>query len=172
MDVNGCHSIAYGLAPCCQRRIHVIYIYIHSIVETETLTFWRNFSHGQHWMLSKWQRPVQPVTKISSKWRHRHFRFSVTPAKLLYLTTLMSLWQARISLHTPFIVSRVVHTETSPTQYQLSRNHTQVTFKARDPPQTHFCHLQPSHHSQYTQFWCVSHVLYQLRTVGVTTTRR
>ena len=38
-------------------------------------SFWWNFHHWLHWKLSKWQLPVQPVMKISSKWRH--FRFSV-----------------------------------------------------------------------------------------------
>ena len=43
--------------------------------ETKMLSFWRNFNHWLHWKLSFWQLPVQPVMKISSKWRH--FRFSV-----------------------------------------------------------------------------------------------
>ena len=42
--------------------------------ETEMSSFWWNFHHWLHWKLSKWQLPVQPVIKISSKWRH--FRFS------------------------------------------------------------------------------------------------
>ena len=37
-------------------------------------SFWRNFHHWLHWRLSFWQLAVQPVMKISSKWRH--FRFS------------------------------------------------------------------------------------------------
>ena len=37
-------------------------------------SFWRNFHHWLHWKLSFWQLSVQPVIKISSKWRH--FRFS------------------------------------------------------------------------------------------------
>ena len=37
-------------------------------------SFWRNFHHWLHWKLSFWQLSVQPVMKISSKWRH--FRFS------------------------------------------------------------------------------------------------
>ena len=40
------------------------------ITETETSSFWWNFHHWLHWKLSKWQLPVQPVIKISSKWRH------------------------------------------------------------------------------------------------------
>ena len=43
--------------------------------ETKMSSFWRNFNHWLHWKLSFWQLPVQPVMKISSKWRH--FRFSV-----------------------------------------------------------------------------------------------
>ena len=43
--------------------------------ETEMSSFWWHFHHWLHWKLSKWQLPVQPVIKISSKWRH--FRFSV-----------------------------------------------------------------------------------------------
>ena len=42
--------------------------------ETEMSSFWWNFHHWLHWKLSKWQLPVQPVIKISSKWQH--FRFS------------------------------------------------------------------------------------------------
>ena len=37
---------------------------------TEMLSFWWNFRHWLHWMMSKGQLPVQPVIKISSKWRH------------------------------------------------------------------------------------------------------
>ena len=43
--------------------------------ETEMSSFWWNFHHWLHWKLSKWQLPVQPMMKISSKWWH--FRFSV-----------------------------------------------------------------------------------------------
>ena len=42
--------------------------------ETEMSSFWWNLHHWLHWKLSKWQLPVQPVIKISSKLRH--FRFS------------------------------------------------------------------------------------------------
>ena len=38
--------------------------------ETEKSSFWWNVHHWLHWKLSKWQLPVQPVMKISSKWRH------------------------------------------------------------------------------------------------------
>ena len=53
-----------------------------SDTETKMLSFWRNFNHWLHWKLSFWQLSVQPVMKISSKWRH--FRFSG-----------MSLWKSR-----------------------------------------------------------------------------
>ena len=52
--------------------VHATAIY----TETKMSSFWRNFNHWLHWKLSFWQLPVQPVMKISSKWRH--FRFSVT----------------------------------------------------------------------------------------------
>ena len=45
--------------------------------ETKMSPFWWNFHHWLHWQLSFWQLSVQPVMKISSKWRH--FRFSVVP---------------------------------------------------------------------------------------------
>ena len=44
--------------------------------------FWRNFNHCLHWKLSFWQLPVQPVMKISSKWRH--FRFSVLAQRWIH----------------------------------------------------------------------------------------
>ena len=38
---------------------------------TETrISFWRNFHHWLQWKLSFWQLPVQPMMKISSKWRY------------------------------------------------------------------------------------------------------
>ena len=45
--------------------------------ETEMWSFWRNLRHWMHWKLSFWQVPMQPVTKISSKWRHFHFSLAV-----------------------------------------------------------------------------------------------
>ena len=48
---------------------------IHTYTETKMSSFWWNFHHWLHWKLSFWQLSVQPVMKISSKWRH--FRFSV-----------------------------------------------------------------------------------------------
>ena len=58
--------------------------------ETEMSSFWWNYHHWLHWKLSKWQLPVQPVMKISSKWRH--FRFSVS---WLYRTA----WKHPIGLY-------------------------------------------------------------------------
>ena len=55
--------------------------------ETEMSSFWWNFHHCLHWKLSKWQLPVQPVIKISSKWRH--FRFSVQHYKTVSYNTLL-----------------------------------------------------------------------------------
>ena len=57
--------------------------------ETEMSSFWWNFHHWLHWKLSKWQLPVQPVMKISSKWRH--FRFSVNPKLKLPVAKLSSI---------------------------------------------------------------------------------
>ena len=42
----------------------------HTDTETEMLSFWWNFNHWLHRKLSFWQLSVQPVIKISSKWRH------------------------------------------------------------------------------------------------------
>ena len=53
--------------------IHGLYV-LSSNTETKMSSFWWNFHHWLHWKLSKWQLPVQPMMKISSKWRH--FRFS------------------------------------------------------------------------------------------------
>ena len=50
--------------------------------ETKMSSFWWNFHHWLHWKLSKWQLPVQPVIKISSKWRH--FRFRTLKRKCLH----------------------------------------------------------------------------------------
>ena len=41
--------------------------------EMQMLTFWWNSHHWLHWKLSKWQLPVLPMMKISSKWWHFHF---------------------------------------------------------------------------------------------------
>ena len=53
------------------------------LIETKMSSFWRNFYHWLHWKLSFWQLPMQPVMKISSKWKH--FRFS---ARLCWFNSL------------------------------------------------------------------------------------
>ena len=53
--------------------------------ETEMSSFWWNFHHWLHWKLSKWQLPVQPMIKISSKWRHFRFSVSACPRVRVYL---------------------------------------------------------------------------------------
>ena len=62
----------YGqfLPKFSQKTTHSSPIY----TETKMSSFWQNFNHWLHWKLSFWQLPVQPMMKISSKWRH--FRFS------------------------------------------------------------------------------------------------
>ena len=59
--------------------------------ETKMSSFWWNFHHWLHRKLSFWQLLVQPVMKISSKWRH--FRFSV-----LHYHIGLSLTSALVSL--------------------------------------------------------------------------
>ena len=73
LAVVTCRPIFFGiiLLPQCQWSNPGEYMY----TETKMSSFWRNFNHWLHWKLSFWQLPVQPVMKISSKWRH--FRFSV-----------------------------------------------------------------------------------------------
>ena len=88
------HGSAYGQRAVCKNDLPYAYrdqhfntlspkqnylqfaklLYFVSNTETKMSSFWRNFNHWLHWKLSFWQLPVQPVTKISSKWRH--FRFS------------------------------------------------------------------------------------------------
>ena len=67
---------------CIYMYIYCMYISIssHISIHVSIHKFWWNFHHWLHWKLSKWQLPVQPVIKISSKWRH--FRFSVSLKKL------------------------------------------------------------------------------------------
>ena len=67
--------------------------------EREMLAFWRNFYHWLHWKLSFWQLPVQPVMKISSKWRHSHF--SVICIKSVYQWRLLRTW---VSNHIHYFV--------------------------------------------------------------------
>ena len=62
---------------CTALSVKALQIHIAGLLRTETemSSFWWKFRHWLHRKLSKWQLPVQPVMKISSKWRH--FRFSV-----------------------------------------------------------------------------------------------
>ena len=59
-----------------------------TFTETVMPSFWWNFHHWLHWKLSKWQLPVQPVIKISSK--RRHFRFSV--CRKFWLSKFVQIW--------------------------------------------------------------------------------
>ena len=63
--------------------------------ETEMPSFWWNFHHWLHWKLSKWQLPVQPVIKISSKWQH--FRFSDVQVCELYIGKCY-LWTSNVNI--------------------------------------------------------------------------
>ena len=50
---------------------HIVHCLPQSLnTENKMSSFWWNFHHWLYWKLSKWQLPVQPVIKISSKWRH------------------------------------------------------------------------------------------------------
>ena len=63
---------------CVVTTFAVVNCWRFCFMETEMSSFWWNFLRWLHWKLSKWQLPVQPVIKISSKWRH--FRFcDITP---------------------------------------------------------------------------------------------
>ena len=55
--------------------------------ETEMLSFWWNFNHWLHRKLSFWQLSVQPVMKISSKWRHFCLCYRETVTKTLIFET-------------------------------------------------------------------------------------
>ena len=61
--------------------------------ETKMSSFWRNFHHWLHWKLSFWQLSVQPMMKISSKWRH--FRFSGIPLCLAMWNIVIDRMQLR-----------------------------------------------------------------------------
>ena len=90
MESLGQNELKYFGEPCpCPGIIQLWYIYGNNnigslltnqdklnwcwITEVEMSSFWWNFHHWLHWKLSKWQLPVQPAMKISSKWRHLHF---------------------------------------------------------------------------------------------------
>ena len=46
---------------------------VHNSLKRKCPSFWQNFNHWLHWKLSFEKLPVQPVMKISSKWRHFYF---------------------------------------------------------------------------------------------------
>ena len=54
--------------------------------ETKMSSFWWNFHHWLHWKLSFWQLSVQPVMKISSKWRHFRFSECMVPQRLTHVS--------------------------------------------------------------------------------------
>ena len=62
-------------------------------------SFWWNFHHWLHWKLSKWQLPVQPVIKISSKWRHFRFSEGVKMYTYAILVSLVPLLQNSHNRH-------------------------------------------------------------------------
>ena len=49
---------------------HLEWHQLGGIGQRKCLSFWWNFHHWLQRKLSKWQLPVQPMMKISSKWRH------------------------------------------------------------------------------------------------------
>ena len=86
-SVNRGHAITWTKKyPCSLLLKHVPktqlvkWFCLGYITETKMSSFWWNFHHWLHWKLSFWQLSVQPVMKISSKWRH--FRFSVNGGKI------------------------------------------------------------------------------------------
>ena len=80
------------------------------VTETEMSSFWWNFHHWLHWKLSNWQLPVQPVMKISSKWRH--FRFS--GGSWDHTTALVLSWCSRASCHATTMLTHVIPWPTTP----------------------------------------------------------
>ena len=59
-----------------------------TFIEMEILlSCWWIFQHWLHWKLSKWQFPVQPVMKISSKWQHFHYNVFVIYCQPLWMTS-------------------------------------------------------------------------------------
>ena len=61
-------------APTWSYGRWIITYHSFTVTETKMSSFWWKFHHWLHRKLSFWQLSVQPVMKISSKWRH--FRFS------------------------------------------------------------------------------------------------
>ena len=83
LHLNSCNDllISYrvisllGQSQKCPRSSEVTLK--HKSTEMKMGSFCWNFHHWLHWKLSKWQLPVQPVMKISTKWPH--FYFSILP---------------------------------------------------------------------------------------------
>ena len=69
------HWLVFNSATSRPNSVSVASALRRTFTETKMSSFWWNFHHWLHWKLSVWQLSVQPVMKISSKWRH--FRFSV-----------------------------------------------------------------------------------------------
>ena len=68
--VDTAHVLLCYIVVCID-RLHLSRTFRITAVE---MSFWWNFYHRLHRKLSKWQLPVQPMMKISSKWQY--FRFS------------------------------------------------------------------------------------------------
>ena len=80
----------------------LLHCWLPTLTDTKMLSFWRNFRHWLYWKLSFRQFPVQPLMKISSKWRHFYFsaivqwfseRNCCIRVLYQYRFWLLSLWQ-------------------------------------------------------------------------------
>ena len=88
------------LCHCNKSDNDLVPLVVHT--ETEILSFWWNFNHWLHRKLSFWQLSVQPVMKISSKWRH--FCFSVGGAVLwCYVDSICTVAEGRIIADTHWV---------------------------------------------------------------------
>ena len=65
--------------------------------ETKVEPFWRNLPHWLHRQLSKWQLPVQPVTKILSSWRRLHLRVGSYERAMETIWTRLCAARSRVS---------------------------------------------------------------------------
>ena len=76
--------------------------------ETKMSSFWWKFHHWLHRKLSFWQLSVQPVMKISSKWRH--FRFSVVPGLSCRQTCVLVVdWDGTVAMDLSRTFDRMPH---------------------------------------------------------------
>ena len=87
--INACQIY---FVECVSKIKHILSVIHYTITETKMSSFWLNFHHWLHWKLSFWQLPVQPVIKISSKWRH--FCFS-DMRDCMFSVYLVLLWWLR-----------------------------------------------------------------------------